>query len=104
MSDKADDDLEPYENTLSLEALRREVREGWDTEGALVKALRDLPEVPPYDVLLLLSRAAKYPDDWEIGARLQRQERKPIPYKTECELGAGLWWRIRKALTAPSCS
>lgn len=94
-------DEEPYENTLSLEELRREVRQRWDTEHDLVRALRDLPEVPSWRVQRLLSRAAKYPEDWERGKKLQRQHGSgAITYKTEYEMGAGLWARIREGLDA----
>lgn len=90
---------EPYENTLSIEDLRREVRRGWDLEHDMMKALRDLPEVPSYRVLLLLSGAAKFPDDANIGKQLQATHgREVIPYKLECEMGAGLWSRIRNGV------
>lgn len=108
-----DEELEPYENTLSLEELRREVRRCWDRENALTKALRELPEVPHWRVMRLLSRAAKWPDDHNIGKRLQmisddappddtegrkKIRRHDIPYKSEYEGGAGLWSRIRAGL------
>lgn len=91
---------EPYENTLSLEELRREIRFEWNQKHALIKALRDLPEVPPVIVQRLLSSAAKWPDDNNIGKRLQREHgSEAIPYKSEYESGAGLWHRIRRGLT-----
>lgn len=90
---------QPYEDTLSVEQLRREVREAWDDTDALMTALRKLPEVPPYRVLLLLSQAAKDPEDWERGKAMQRAlgTEKVFP-KSEAESGAGLWWRIRRGL------
>lgn len=41
------DDLEPYENTLSIEELRREVRWLWDNKGLLMRAIRDKIDMPP---------------------------------------------------------
>ena len=99
---------EPYENTLSIEQLRREVRHLWDTQNALVKALRNRSDVPPYDVLMLLSRAATWPSDNSIGKRLQRELGSAVvPYKSEAEGGAGLWHRIVDGLKSsdePSAS
>ncbi len=99
MSDETDI-LGPYENTLSVDELRREVRRGWDEQAELVKALRDLPEVPSYRVLLMLSRAAKWPEDGNRGKRMQGSGVKGIPYKTEAEMGAGLWSLIRAGIQA----
>ena len=48
-------EIEPYENKLSIEELRREVRECWDREHAIANALRDLPEVAPPWILLFFS-------------------------------------------------
>ena len=91
---------EPYENSLSLEELRREVRRLWDNEAQLVKALRELPEVPHWRVQRVLGRAAKFPEDGNIGKRLQNEHGlDAIAPKTEYEMGAGLWWRIREGLT-----
>jgi hypothetical protein len=95
------DDIEPYENTLSLEELRREIRFEWDQKHALVKALRDPPEVPPTIVLHLLSRAGTWPDDNSRGKQMQREHGlDAIPPKSEYETGAGLWHRIRQGLLA----
>lgn len=94
--------LEPYENTLSIEQLRREVRECWDREQAIVTALRDLPEMAPPWILLFLDRAATYPDDNSLGKKLQRHlKSSAIPFKSECEGGAGVWYRIRQGMAAP---
>jgi len=61
----------------------------------LLDALRDLPVLPSPDVLLTLSHAAKYPEDWETGKFLQRERGlRAVPPKTECELGAGWWNRV----------
>lgn len=94
---------EPYENALNIDELRKEVRRLWDEQAELVKALRDLPEVPHGRVLKLLSHAGKWPEEWRIGKRMQREHGlKAIPPKTEYELGAGLWFRIRTGLLSQS--
>lgn len=96
------DDKEPYENTLSVEELRRELHYYKDAYYGVLRALRDLPEMPPPFVLLHLNTAAKYPEDWERGKRLQREYGlDAIPPKSECEKGAGLWDRIRSGMIAP---
>lgn len=88
-----------YEDTLSAEELRREVRQCWDLEHALASALRDMPEMPPPWVLLFLDRAAKWPEDHDLGKTLQREMGLAvIPPKSECEGGAGVWHRIRQGL------
>ena len=93
------DEIEPYENTLSLEELRREARECWDREHAIIKALRDLPEMPPPWILLFFGRAAQWPADNDLGKLLQRKLRlEAIPPKSECEGGAGIWYRIRQGM------
>ena len=88
-----------YEDTLALDELRREVRQCWDREHALISALRDMPEMPPPWLLLFLDRAAKWPDDHDLGKTLQRtMGLDAIPPKSECEGGAGVWHRIRLGL------
>lgn len=97
-------EIEPYENRLSIEELRREVRECWDREQMLAEALRDAPEMPHPWLLLFLSRAAKWPEDNNIGKMLQRRDKlglDAIPPKSECEGGAGVWYRIRQGLLMP---
>jgi|SRR6185369_9806398 len=93
---------EPYENKLSIEELRREVRELWDLQMDIVEAIRDVPEVAPPWVLMFLSRAAKWPEDNRLGKLMQQKHRlEVIPPKSECEGGAGVWYRIRKGLLQP---
>lgn len=95
----SDEDDEPYENTLSIDDLRREVRRCWDNENALFEALKDLPEVPPPHVLLFIDRASNWAIDSPQGKRMQREYGSAaIPYKSECESGAGFWYRIRQGL------
>jgi hypothetical protein len=91
-----------YEDSLSIDELRREVRECWDREAAIIKALKDVPEMAPPWILLFLSRAAKWPEDSNLGKQLQRKlDLSAIPPKSECECGAGVWYRIRQGLLAP---
>lgn len=98
-------DIEPYENTLTIEELRKEVRREWDAKHALVDALRNLPEVPDWRVLKLLSRAATFPDDASIGKAMQRVHGlDAVAPRLESEMGAGLWSRIRAGLLATSSS
>lgn len=95
-------DLPPYEDTLTLEELKREARRCWDLQRALVDAIRNVPEMPPPWVLLFLSRGSKWPDDSNLGKLLQRKLKgEVIPFKSECETGAGVWYRIRQGLLAP---
>lgn len=94
--------IEPYEYTLTIEQLRREVRECWDREQAVIDALQQLPEMAPGWVLIFLSRAAKWPEDNGLGKLLQRKLGTEAVYpKTECEGGAGVWYRIRQGMLAP---
>jgi len=97
-------DLEPYENTLTIDELRREVRSLWDAGRALDQALIDLPEVAPIETLPFFMHAAMHqpkegPDYWNIGKQLQR-EHDGIPFKTEYEFAAGLWKIIRDGILA----
>jgi hypothetical protein len=95
-------EIEPYENKLSIEELRREVRECWEREQAIVGALRDLPEMPPPWILLFFSQASKWPEDSNLGKLLQRKlTLEAIPPKSECETGAGVWYRIRQGMLLP---
>ncbi len=90
---------EPYENTLTIEQLRREVRRCWDTERELHEALRAAPELPSPRLLDFLSSGASWPGDWEQGNQMQRDAGlDAIPPVSECERGAGLWFRIRRGL------
>lgn len=106
-----------YVESLSIEELRREFVYFAETWYALMDALREQPEVPPPWLLNRLggSQAAKWPEDHEKGKELQRvyddlppgdpsgqvrARRYDIPFRTECEGGAGLWWRIRRGLRA----
>ncbi len=95
------DELKPLENLLGIDELRREVRRSWSLEFDLADALTELPEVPPVSVLLFLGsgRISKFPGDWEVGKDMQNKYGlEKVPPKTECELGAGVWMRLREKL------
>lgn len=90
-----------YLNSLSVEQLRRELVEALEVKFGLLYALRDAPELPSPFVLLHLGTVGKWPEDFNLGKELQFQHGSAaIPYKTECEVGAGLWSRIRRGLTS----
>lgn len=97
--DKPNDGFELYENTLSIEELRREVRWLWDNKRLLMRAIRDKADMPPPRVLKDLDSAAKWPDDNDIGRTLRRKYGLDIiPPVSECEGGAGVWSRILAGL------
>jgi hypothetical protein len=93
---------QPYENTLTLEELRKEVRRLWDDLSALDDALIELPEVPNWRVQRLLINASMNfrsmdHDVWQIGKQLQRKHGyESVVGKTEYECAVGLWSLLRK--------
>lgn len=90
-----------YINSLSVEELRRELIYALEVKYGLFFALRDAPEMPDSLVLLHLGTVAKWPEDAKVGKQRQRELGSDvIPFKTECESGAGLWERIRSGLLA----
>lgn len=92
---------ENYVNSLSVEELRRELTHSLEVQYGVLFALRDAPEMPSPFVLKHLGTVAKWPDDNKRGKMIQRRVgSEVIPFKSECESGAGLWDRIRKGLTA----
>jgi hypothetical protein len=97
-------DIEPYENTLSLDELRREVRDAWNQSHALNNALLELPEVPPIDAIRAITHAGMNSRNigaWERGKEIQRKhEWGVVPSKTEYECAVGLWSVIREAIIA----
>ncbi len=63
----------------------------------LLDALRDLPDLPSHSVLSALGHAGKFPGDWDLGKRIQRERGlSAVPPVTECEIGAGFWRRVVK--------
>ena len=87
-----------YINSLSVEHLREELAHALDSKYGLLYALRDWPMFPEPFILKQLSMAASFPEDWKRGKELQSTHGlQAIPPKTECEMGAGLWDKIRTA-------
>lgn len=95
---------EPYENTLSVEQLRSEVRQLWDRAHAFRDDINTLPEVPSIETLWHLQGAASglpFRETWEIGKQLQQEQPYgAVPWKTELECAAGLWVMIREGILA----
>lgn len=92
---------EKYVNSLSVDELRRELTRALEVQYGILFALRDLPEFPSAFILKELSTSARYPDDSNRGKELQREHGSSvIPFNHECEMGAGLWERIRNGLSA----
>lgn len=94
--------IEPYENTLDLSALRREVRAAWDTHAEFALAIQTLPDMASPGALWHLADAAmnvRGIDLWSIGKEAQRRYGlEAVPPKSEYENAAGLWVVIRDAL------
>jgi hypothetical protein len=69
----------------------------------LLWALRDRPELPDTLVLHILSHAADFSIDLDEGKRIQRERGlDAVPPVTECEMGAGFWHRVIRAVPAAS--
>lgn len=96
--------MEPYENSLSIERLRSEVRMLWNREAAFRDDISALPEVPSHETLWHLvdaARALPWPATWEVGKELQASHPwGTVPAKTELECSAGLWVMIREGIMA----
>ena len=89
MVDDIDREMTLEECHAMIDRLRERLR-------AIAKGLRskELPE--PY-ILNEMGRYAEWPRDWERGKALQRElGGEAIPYKSECESGAGLWQRLNR--------
>lgn len=92
---------ENYINSLSVENLRRELIHSLEVQYGILHALRDAPLFPSGFVLKHLGTVGRFPQDSNRGKELQREHGSSvIPFKTECEIGAGLWERIRNGLNA----
>lgn len=90
---------EKYVNSLTIDELRRELIHSLEVQYGILHALRDAPTFPSAFVLMHLGSAGKFPDDSNRGKELQREHgSKIIPFKSECEIGAGLWDRIYNGL------
>ena len=85
---------------MSIEELRKELRYAWDVQYGILNTIRDIPEMPlPFVLLHLGSSASKYPEDRDKGKELQRKYGLEIILpKSECEWGAGVWYRMLNGL------
>lgn len=89
------------EDEMGVDELRKELRVEWDQRFAFCRALKDLPEIPDYNVqrfIVGLRGVTKFPEDWSRGKTLQQEHRGTVPHKTEYELAVGFWSRLRKGL------
>lgn len=88
------------EDDWDAETARREFRQVWNEHYELLCALRDMPETIPPSLQIRLAMCGKWPEDKDTGKRLQLDKASgwEIPFKSECELGAGFWHRLRTAV------
>lgn len=90
-----------YVNRLTIQQLRRELVYSLEVQYGVLHAIRDVPEFPDPFILKHLGSSATYPEDFNRGKELQiKHGLDIIPPNHECEGGAGLWERIRSALTS----
>lgn len=91
-----------YEDTLSIEQLRIEVRHCWNKESALASAIQTIPDMADIDALSALVDAAygvRWADLRAVGNAAQRAYgMSMVPPKAEYEWAAGLWSIIRDGL------
>ena len=82
-----------YINSLSVVDLRIQLAYALDLNNAFVMTFRKYPAMPPPSILKHI--VGTFPDDWERGKVIQRAMPLGfVPFKTECEIGAGMWDRI----------
>ncbi len=87
MVDEIDKEMTTEELYALIDGLREDLRH--------VRTFFMAKELPPPIVLKRMGSFARWPEDHEAGKRLQAQiGRDAIPYKSECEGGAGLWLRL----------
>jgi hypothetical protein len=93
---------ENYINRLSPDQLRRELLLALEFQMELLDAMKNQVELPSPYVLKCLDHGATWPEDKGVGQILQRKHGlDAVPPVSECENGAGLWWRIRQGLKTP---
>lgn len=85
------------ENQMPLQQLREEWRAMFDDWLELAAALATVPDMISPSLMLRLSHHA-IEGDGPRGKAYQRDHRGVIPYKSECEWGAGVWLRVRDGL------
>lgn len=90
------------EESMTPEQLRKSLRRAWEGQFAFAHALQHLPEIPTVEALRFivdLPSVGTFPDDWNKGKELQRTHGYGVvPTKTEYEIAAGFWFRLRKGL------
>lgn len=80
---------ELYQTIDNLREMLRRIRVGLKSD-----------ELPEPIILKEMGHYAKWPEDNERGKRLQRRVgSEKIPFKSECEGGAGLWLRLNSERT-----
>ncbi len=91
-----------YEQQLTVEELKLELRNAWDQQQSFIEDLIERPEVPSILTLWFLALPAMNHKEvrfYDIGKKLQlKYGLEKIPPKTELECAAGLWTCIRKGL------
>ena len=88
MVDEIDKESTREELYSVIDSLRRRLR-------VYRSVLSGSPKMPDPVALREIGRHAKFPEDHARGKEIQREIGEDrIPYKTECEGGAGLWDRI----------
>lgn len=92
---------ENYVNRLSADQARRELLHALEFQYELLQAMREQVDLPSPYVLKCLDHGATWPEDKRIGLMIQRKHGlDAVPPISECENGAGLWWRILQGLKA----
>lgn len=84
---------------IDKEATREELYAVIDSLRADLRLFRDVfrnaPNMPEPIALNRIGRFAKWPEDNERGKAIQREiGHERVPFRSECESGAGLWDRI----------
>ncbi|WP_439357858.1 hypothetical protein [Bradyrhizobium sp. DASA03007] len=91
-----------YINRCSIEELRRMLIDSLEFEFGLIAAIRSEAEIPSGLVLSRLGQAGSWPEDSTLGKLVQRKlGLDAVPPVSECESGAGVWWRILQGLKTP---
>jgi hypothetical protein len=90
-----------YINRCGIEELRRMLIDSLEFEFGLIAAIRSQDDMPSGFVLSRLGQAGSWPEDKGLGKLLQRKHGLDVvPPVTECEIGAGVWYRILQGLKA----
>jgi len=90
-----------YINRIGIEELRRMLIDSLEFEFGLIAAIRGEAEMPTGLVLSRLGQAGSWPEDNTLGKQLQRKlGLDAVPPVSECESGAGVWWRMLQGLKA----